>query len=337
MSLDAKQTHVVHQWKHGKPVIACCFDPKGRYLFTSSEDYTLQRWKLDDGSKVAWPAHDSWVRDIAVLPDGETFVTAGCDDQIIYWSVEGEKPEARHAIKAHEGWVRTLDVKNDGSLIASGGNDNLVKLWNPQGKLVRELKGHESNVYSVFFHPKEDLLLSGDLGGKVHQWEIKTGKLARTFDAKDLHTYNGGQRVHYGGIRDMALSADGNVLACVGLHKATNPLGAVNEPLIVQFNWADGKELRKQPGEGVKGIGWQIEFLSDGAEICASGGSGGAYLLFFKPTEAKPFHKLKLPDTIRDMSLHPDGLQVATAHHDGHVRISRMEAKPAEKKPADKK
>ena len=59
--------------------------------------------------------------------------------------------------------------------------------------------------------------------------------------------------------------------------------------------------------------------------------------LSFKPTEAKPFHKLKLPDTIRDMSLHPDGLQVATAHHDGHVRISRMEAKPAEKKPADKK
>ena len=141
MSLDAKQTHVVHQWKHGRPIIACCFDPKGRYLFTSSEDYSLQRWKLDDGSKVAWEAHESWVRDIIVLPDGESFVTAGCDDHIMFWPVElGEKPQPKHSVKAHEGWVRCLDVKADGTLIASGGNDNLVKLWDPNGKLVRELK-----------------------------------------------------------------------------------------------------------------------------------------------------------------------------------------------------
>ena len=60
-----------------------------------------------------------------------------------------------------------------------------------------------------------------------------------------------------------------------------------------------------------------------------SGGGGGGYLIFFKPAEEKPFHKLKLKDTARDMSLHPDGLQVATAHWDGYVRISRMEQKAA--------
>jgi hypothetical protein len=32
---------------------------------------------------------------------------------------------------------------------------------------------------------------------------------------------------------------------------------------------------------------------------------------------------------MRDMDLHPDGLQVATAHHDRHVRITRLAAKTA--------
>lgn len=329
MSLDPKQTHVLHEWKHGKPLIACSFDPTGRFLFTSSEDYSLQRWSLEDGSKVAWEAHESWIRDIAFLPDGETVITAGCDDRIIFWPVAGDTPQPRTEVVAHKGWIRSIDVNKNGTLIASGGNDHLVKLWDPNGNLVRVLTGHESHVYSVFFHPNGEVLLSGDLAGKVHQWEIQSGKLMRSFDAKDLHTYNSGQKVHYGGVRDIAISADNRTLAFIGLHKATNPLGAVNEPLVILFDWAKGESIRKQPAEGVKGIGCQVEFLADGSEVCASGGSGGGYLVFFKPADEKPFHKLKLKDTTRDMSLHPDGLQVATAHWDGHVRISRMEKKAA--------
>jgi WD40 repeat protein len=87
--------------------------------------------------------------------------------------------------------------------------------------------------------------------------------------------------------------------------------------------------LTGRKAEGVQGIGWQVEFLADGSEVCASGGSGGGYLIFYKSTDEKPFHKLKLKDTARDMSLHPDGLQVATAHWDGYVRICRMEQKAA--------
>ena len=121
-----------------------------------------------------------------------------------------------------------MDTNSDGSLIASGGNDRIVKLWSPDGKLVREMTGHERDIYTVFFHPNGEVLLTGDLDGKVRQWEVSTGKLMRTLEAVDLHSFNTGQKVHYGGIRNFALSGDGKTLACVGLHKATNPLGAVN-------------------------------------------------------------------------------------------------------------
>ena len=105
-ALDVAKTYVVHEWKHGRPLIACCFDPTGRYLLTSSEDYSLQRWDAASGEKVAWEAHDSWVRDIAFLPDGQTAVSAGCDDRLIFWTVAGEKPQPTRTVVAHKGWVR---------------------------------------------------------------------------------------------------------------------------------------------------------------------------------------------------------------------------------------
>ena len=327
MALDTKQTHVLHEWKHGKPIIACRFDPSGRYLFSSSEDYSLQRWEVESGEKTAWAAHESWVKDFAFSPDGKTVISAGCDDRLIFWNTEAAEPVPLLEIEAHKGWVRAVTVQVSTGLIASGGNDNRVRLWTHEGKLVREFVGHESNVYSLFFHPQENVLLSGDLGGIVHQWDVSSGKQQRKFEATDLHTYNGGQQVHYGGIRDISLSRDGSMLAFTGLHKATNPLGAVNEPLVMLFDWAKGEKQRSQPADGVKGIGWRTKFLSDGTELCVSGGSGGGYLIFFKTNEEKPYHKFKLKDTARDMALHPDGLRVATAHADGHVRICRMEPK----------
>ncbi|MEQ9409925.1 MAG: WD40 repeat domain-containing protein [Fuerstiella sp.] len=327
MTVDPKQTHVVHEWKHGRPLIACRFDPTGRFLFSSSEDYTLQRWEVASGEKTAWEAHDSWVRGFAFSADGAVVVSAGCDDRLIFWHTDDETPAPIREVVAHKGWVRTIAVQPATGLIASGGNDRLVKLWSPDGKPVAAFEGHDSDVYSLLFHPTENLLLSGDLSGKVHQWDVDSGKLLRTFDAADLHTYNKGQRVHYGGVRDMALSPDGSLLALTGLHKATNPLGAVNEPLILLFDWQNGEKVRAQPADGIRGIGWRTQFLEDGSEICASGGAGGGYLLFLKTAEEKPWHQLKLKDTVRDMDLHPDGLLVATTHFDGHIRLCQMSAK----------
>jgi hypothetical protein len=60
-----------------------------------------------------------------------------------------------------------------------------------------------------------------------------------------------------------------------------------------------------------------------------SGGASGGFLLFWKPDADKDYHRFALPSLARDMDLHSDGLRVATAHHDLHVRITRLAAKPA--------
>jgi WD40 repeat protein len=291
----------------------------------------VQRIELASGKKAVLAAHDSWVRSIAFLPDGETTLTGGYDGRLAWRPTAAEKPEAARKIDAHAGWIRGVAVHGEGKVIATGGNDRLVKLWNAaDGKLIRELAGHESHVYSVLFHPQGKSLLSGDLRGQVKQWEWESGKLVRTFDAKALHSPNEGQGAEYGGVRSMAVSSDGKQLACAGLHKASNPFGAVQEPLVLLFDWDSQKLLQSHVTEGdQKSIAWRVVFHPDGYLVGAMGGSAGGALLFCKADQPKEFQKFALPNTALDMDMASDSLQLATVHHDRHVRLSRMEAKKA--------
>ncbi len=329
MGADPKQTHVSAEYKHGAPFITCRFDPKGRFLFAAAEDRSVVRWDLASGAKTVLQAHDSWVGDLAFSPDGEMLVTAGYDDTLIWWPVAAEKPEPVRKVKAHDGWIRALAVSPDGKLLASAGNDRTVKLWNmADGTPVRAFEGHLNHVYSLLYHPSGEFVLSGDLLGRIHQWEAATGHLAGIFDAKALHSYNKGQAVDFGGVRSLALSPDGKHLAAAGLHKAENPLGAVHEAIVLRFDWETGKLLMSHLLPGIKSVAWRVRFHPEGFLIAASGGGGGGHLVFWK-MEEKPFHSLKLPDTAREADLHPDGLRIATAHYGKAVRISTMAPKPA--------
>jgi WD40 repeat protein len=327
---DPSQAHVVSQWAHDRPLNACRFAPTGDAVFCGSEDAVVERFQLAGGAKtVLSGGHDTWVRALAFSKDGGQVVSGGCDGKLAWWEAAAETPPLIRSVEAHQGWIRTLDVSPDGKLLASGGNDNQVRLWNlADGTLVREFNGHTRHVYCVAFHPNGESLLSGDLTGSLRQWDVASGNEVRSFDAKVLHSYNGGQKVDFGGIRAISVSPDGKWLAAGGLHKATNPLGAIHEPIVALFDWETQKLEKQQIAEGItKGVIWRLRWLADGSLMGLSGGGDGGILIFWKPDAEKDFHRFKLPSLARDMDLHPDGLQVATAHYDRHLRITRLAAK----------
>ncbi len=327
---DPKLAYVAFQWPYDRPLNACRFDPAGRFVFCGSEDAVVERFKLADGARTVFTGgHETWVQAIAFTKDGSQVVSGGCDGKLTWWDPASDAPKPIRSIDAHQGWIRSLDVSPDGTLLASGGNDNMVRLWNiADGTPVRELAGHPRHVYSVAFHPLGQFLLSGDLIGGLKQWEVASGKEVRTFDAKPLHTYEGGQQVDFGGVRALAVSPDGKWLAAGGLYKATNPLGAVHEPLVLLFNWETQKVEKQQIAEGIAGgVVWRLKWLGDGSLMGLSSGSSGGFLLFWKPDAEKDYFRFKLPHLARDMDLHPDGIQVATAHYDRHLRVTRLAAK----------
>ena len=322
---DPKKAKVVHEWPAPAPLIACRFDPLGRFVLAAAENNDIVRWSVPDGKLEAWKGHASWPRSLAVFPEGDRAVSGGCDDAILWWDCApgaGKKPVRR--VEAHRGWVRSVDVTPDGKWIASGGNDGMVKLWEADsGNPAASWKGHQREVYSVRFHPSGKWLLSGDLMGNVHQRELPSGKVVRTLKADALHSYNGGQRVDYGGVRDLAWSSDGKQLLAAGLSRATNPLGAVNQPTVVQFAWDSGKVVKNHVSD-VKGVAWRVVGHRSSWFVVASGGSGGGYLLFWKPSEEKPAVQFKLPNTARGMDVSRDGHLFATAHYDKKIRVTRV-------------
>lgn len=329
MAADPKQAHVAADFKHDSPFIACRFDPQSRFVFAAAQDQAIQRFEVATGKKATLKAHDSWVRAIGFSPDGNTAYTGGYDGRLIVWPTAADSPEPVRKIDAHNGWIRSLAVSPDGKRIATCGNDHLVKLWNAEdGSLVATYTGHDRHVYSVLYHPQGQWIVSGDLRGVVKQWEVATGKLVREFDAKDLYTPNPGQGAEYGGVRSLSLSADGKHLACGGLYKGENPFGAVQEPLVLVFEWESAKKVQSHTAAGgLKGIVWNAEYHKDGYLVAGCGGSGGGHLLFWKLDAANEFHRFSLPNTVLDSHLSADGLQVATAHHDRQIRITRLVAK----------
>ena len=321
--VDPKQVKVIKEFAHDSPLIGCRFDPTGRFVVATAQDNKVLRWDLESDAKTELVAHDSWVRGLEFSPDGKQLITGGFDGRLIWWDMTAEAPAPLRTLDAHAGWIRCSARSPDGQFLATGANDLLVKIWNlSSGELVQTLSGHEKHVYSVLFHPEQEVVISGDLAGAVHQWDWRGGIKTRSFDAKPLHTYNGGQRVDFGGVRSLAVAPDRTRLACGGLHNASNPLGAVHEPLIVMFDWESQEALKSLVAPDIKGVIWRCVYHPSGLLVAGCGGSSGGYLLFWNGESEKDIHRLKLPHLARDMDLHLDGERIATAHYDKKLRVS---------------
>ena len=330
--IDPKKTHLATDLDAGSPLISCRFDPSGRFLFAGAQNSHIIRFSLADGSRTELTAHESWVRGMAFDPSGSTLYSGDYAGRLLMWPADAESPEPTRTVEAHQGWVRAVAVHPDGSMVATCGNDHLVKIWSASdGSLVRELRGHESHVYNVVFHPSGSALVSADLKGVVIHWDLETGESVRKLDAAKLYKYDSGFRADIGGIRGFDFRSDGARLAASGITKVTNAFAGVGNPAVLLFDWETGKEVQFLVSKGgLRGTAWAVDFHPDGFLIGASGGGGGGFLLFWKEDQPQEFHQLKLPAVLRDMDLHRDGLRIAVAHFDGHLRIYEMREAPAQ-------
>jgi WD40 repeat protein len=328
VTVDPTKTHVVKELKHDSPIISCRFDATGKYVFFGSQDYKVWRWEWAGDTKVEFN-HNAWVRGIACHSKGETVLTAGYDGRLVWWQANAEKPEPARSVEAHAGWVRDVEISPDGKLVATSGNDHKVKLWSfEDGSLVHELSGHEAHVYNLAFHPDGKSLVSGDLKANLIHWDLEKGEQVRTFKADSLCKYDNTFKADIGGFRGLAFNNDGTRLAGSGITNVTNAFAGVGNPAIVVFDWKSAELKIQHESKGkLRGVAWGVAFHPVGFTIGISGGSGGGFLLFWKPDQKEEFHRLKLKNTARDLDLASDGLHVATGHYDRHVRVSRLAEK----------
>lgn len=340
------------EWKVGRPLIGCRFDPTGRFLFASAEDGTVRRLDLLSGRAATFAGHASWVRGIAFIPhEGPpadcdepspagriavggglaavgppptapfTVVSADYHGKLVWWRGDLDDPKPIRTVAAHDGWARAVAVSPDGAAVASCGNDHLIKIWSAaDGRLLRTLAGHDSHVYNVAFHPAGDRLASGDLRGGVKDWNWQAGRCVRELDGKALHKYDTGFRADIGGARGIAFDPAGDRLAVSGITNVSNAFAGVGNPLVVAFDWATGRAKQLKTKDAFQGTAWSVVFHPAGPVVAAGGGSGGQ-LWLWQGADSASTHTVTLPTSGRDMALSPTGGRAAVAGANGTAYI----------------
>lgn len=329
MKVDPTKTHQIKLLKHTSPLIGCRIAPGGEFVFASAQDSSIIRWHLETGKKVEFKGHESWVRGLAFASKPGLLFTGDYTGRVLIWPIKTEKPAPQKTLKAHKGWVRAVAVSGDEKILATCGNDHLVKLWSiADGKLLRTLTGHACHVYNVGFHPDGKHLVSGDLKGIVKVWDLTTGKVTRELDAKVLHKYDKKFRADIGGVRSLAFSPDGKLLACAGITDVTNAFAGVGKPVVVLFDWQTGKPKLLRPKQNFRGAAWGVFLHPEGFVAAVGGGRGGA-MWFWQQGQERDYHRIKFKRDARDLALHPDGNRLAVAFQNGTLGVYAMMAKKA--------
>ena len=170
------------------------YSPCGNILAASGFDQSIHRWDLrdmpddPDPKKLEVPSlakvggHNGFVSALEFHPKRQIAFSADSWGQIRAWPYLGQSPEPLWTLpEAHDGWVRDLSIGDDGDWIASCGRNGAVRIFSTiDGDLLSEFAGHNGeDVFAVAVHPTGKYAVSGDLRGRILQWEVRSGKVVR--------------------------------------------------------------------------------------------------------------------------------------------------------------
>lgn len=298
--------------------------PGSQRFFLGSSDFKIYEIDLANPKPEfkAIGAHDSYVTTVTMA--GKTLVSGGYDGRLIWWDTD-TKTQIR-VLHAHAKWIRKVFVSPSGNLLASVADDMVCRLWDAgNGKMIRELKGHDaltphhfsSMLYNGAFSPDGKTLATVDKIGKILLWETETGKKIGFLEAPILYTWDPTQRRHsIGGIRSVAFSPDGTMIAVGGVGTINNIDGLDGKARVEIFDWKKGVRVHEFPGDRFNGLVNFLRFHPNNDWLLAAGGSNDGFLIFFDVPNKKILRQEKVGAHIHDVVLSETGDTLwAAAHH----------------------
>ena len=256
-------------------------------LFAGSDDSAIHVFDLKAEKKQSvaqWKRHTSYVSSLLflTLPSGPLVVSASYDRSLIWWDAKDGK--VIRAIEGHQGWIRSLAATPAGRQFVSAGDDMVIKFWDTgTGRLLRTFEahakrtpqGHVTALYAIAISPDGRYAASGDRIGAVCLWELETGKLAERFEIPVLYTYDPLQRKRsIGGIRSLAFSPDGKLLAAGGIGQVGNVDGLAGPAQVELWDWHKPRRCCTLTAQGHKGLVNCLLFHAK--EPWLLGGGGGS-------------------------------------------------------------
>jgi len=318
--MDVTKAKLVKTLAHDRQLSCCRFSSCGQFVFAGSNDQSVVGWTLSSDAKRVIAKHSSWVMAIACHPKVPRVYSVNWQGgmQCTQFSVDDIEPVWN--IAGHGGSVtRDIAISPDGTLLATVGSDAKVRLWDSEkGTLLQEWESGGADLYRVAFHPLGKDLVTGDLLGKVKQWEISSRKMLREMSAEALHTR--GDEFTFiadvGGVRRLVFSPEGNLLACGGLTEAAGNTFCNGKQAVLVFDWQTGQQVsRLKVNDAADGPVNGLCFLPEGVLVgCGESGAGSTVLCFWRSGELTPYHSMPV-SCAYELDLHPSKQQLALATH----------------------
>lgn len=332
MTADPTKLKVARQLDHAGIFFGMARVPGSGRTFVGCSDARVYCVDLA-AEKPEWKelaGHESYVSGAAAA--GPFVVSGGWDGKLIWWNAE--TCELVRKVDAHGKWVRGVTASRDGRFIASVSDDMLCKLWNAQtGELVRVLAGHEpltphhypSMLFACAFSSDGALLATADKVGHVVVWDAASGKQLAAIETPFMYTWDPKQRQHsIGGVRSLAFSPDGKLLAIGGTGQINNVDHLEALARMEVFDWRENKRLIEHAGDKHKGLAERLEFSPAGDWLVAAGGDHEGFVKFLSIADGQVLHQEKAPMHIHDFELDAgaDGLLAC-----GHGKLVAFEFK----------
>ena len=113
---------------HRLSVWSIALFPDGDRLAATDSTGVVKIWNLTDDSESQTLSHSTWVRALAIAPNGKTLYVARGDGSIRLWDTETWKQRA--SFDGHSKFCFALQFAPDGQTLVSSSDDGTIRFWN---------------------------------------------------------------------------------------------------------------------------------------------------------------------------------------------------------------
>lgn len=235
--------------------------------------------------------------DIDFSRDGKTLVSSNAVDSIKLWQKDGREIQFTYPIEKLTTAAGAISFSPDGNLLAIAGLNGKIYLHQSNGKLLREIKTNQGEIWSISFSPDSKRLASAGVDGTVKLWSV---------DGKNVATLN-----HKAAVYRVVYSPDGKTIA------------SGSEDKTIKLWTHRGEELATF--EGHQGGIFGLDFSPDTQKIVSSDTKGVIKLWNLQGEELTSINAHN--STIENIIFHPDGNTFASASFDGAIKLWNLQGK----------
>jgi eukaryotic-like serine/threonine-protein kinase len=280
-------------------VYGLVFSRDRKELIAGSKDGQVTFWNCETWQRTGTLPGPSWVRSLAVSPDGKLLAVFGTHF-LTLWEMASRQEIARLKLR----WSRDLApggvvFSPDSSLLAYSKGDGAIVLWDlAEAKIVGELLGHERYVSALAFSPDGSILVSGSRDRTARVWDIRSRK-----ELRQLGNFAGW-------VGCVAFSSDGRHLAVAGSGQRVL--------LFDTRSWAEINTLRGHSEEV-----WAAVFAPDGRSLLT--GAKDMMIKSWAVSADQHPASYRLPADVNTAFIMPEAKRLYLTHTNGTYSLWRTD------------